>query len=158
MFTKNNGWVGAMALAIGALMTVSAAATPISDLPGRWKGWGAVKHANGSSEQLRCIATYFVKGESVRQNLRCASASYKIDTTAELMVSDGKVSGDWQERTYSVGGSVMGNVRSTGFDLAINGPDFTAKMLVGTSTCKQSIDIRPEGFEIASISVKLGKC
>lgn len=136
-----------------------AAAPPVGDLPGRWSGWGSVTLSNGQSEQVKCVATYFIEGANgVRQNLRCASQSYKIDAVANLSVTDGRVTGQWEERTWAVGGSVTGRLSASGFNLAINGPNFDAAMVVGTSPCKQSINIMPRGFEIAKIALNLGKC
>jgi hypothetical protein len=135
-------------------------ASPVTDLPGRWSGWGAVVLANGASEQVRCVATYFVNGggSSLLQNLRCASASYKIDATANLTVSNGQVSGAWEEKTWSAMGSVAGRMTGDGFNLSIQGDTFSAAMALTTSSCKQSINIMPRGFDVSKISIGLGKC
>lgn len=147
-----------LVFAATATTSLAAGATPVGDLPGRWSGWGSVTLASGQSEQVKCVATYFVEGPSVRQNLRCASQSYKIDAVATLSVANGRVTGAWEERTWSVGGSVTGKVNDKGFDLAINGPNFGAAMTVGGTNCKQSINIMPRGFEISKIALNLGKC
>lgn len=151
----------AAAAAVFAVTTIGAmgaSATAVSDLPGRWTGWGSVTLTTGQSEQVKCVATYFVEGAAVRQNLRCASQSYKIDAVANLSVANGRVTGQWEERTWSVGGSVTGRQTDKGFDLAINGPNFGAAMMVGGTNCKQSINIMPKGFEIQRIALNLGKC
>jgi hypothetical protein len=137
-----------------------AAATSMNDLPGRWSGWGSVTMTNGNSEQVKCVATYFINGggSSVQQNLRCASTSYKIDATANLKVDKGQVSGEWQEKTYSATGEVAGRVTDDGLNLSIQGEHFAAAMAVTTSSCKQSISITPRGFDVSKISVGLGKC
>jgi hypothetical protein len=137
-----------------------AEASPVGDLPGRWSGWGAVTLANGSSEQVKCVATYFVNGggASVQQNLRCASTSYKIDATANLIVSNGQVTGAWEEKTWSAIGSVAGRMTGNGFNLSIQGDTFSAAMALTTSNCKQSISIMPRGFDVSKISIGLGKC
>jgi hypothetical protein len=139
---------------------VPASASPLSDLPGRWSGWGSVTMSNGNSEQVKCVATYFVGGggSSLQQNLRCASTSYKIDATATLKVNNGQVSGEWHERIYSANGSVAGRLTGSGFNLSIQGDNFNAAMLVTTSSCKQSVSISPRGFGISKISMNLGKC
>jgi hypothetical protein len=139
---------------------VPASASPLSDLPGRWSGWGSVTMSNGNSEQVKCVATYFVAGggSSLQQNLRCASTSYKIDATATLKVNNGQVSGEWHERIYSANGSVAGRLTGSGFNLSIQGENFNAAMLVTTSSCKQSVSIAPRGFGISKIAMNLGKC
>lgn len=153
-------------LAVPALAAIMAggiaaqAASPLSDLPGRWSGWGNVVLANGSSEQMKCVATYFLQneGDGIQQNLRCASSSYKIDSTANLVLKGTQVSGVWEEKTWAATGQVSGKVSGNAFDLAIRGPNFTAAMAVTTSSCKQSINIAPQGFDISKITIGLGKC
>ncbi|HZA01454.1 MAG TPA: hypothetical protein VE665_04150, partial [Hyphomicrobiaceae bacterium] len=53
---------GAGLLLAASVAAAPASASPLSDLPGRWSGWGSVTMSNGSSEQLKCVATYFVAG------------------------------------------------------------------------------------------------
>ena len=149
-----SGGVAASALMFAGL----ALASPVGDLPGRWSGFGNITMSNGSSEQMRCVATYFVDGAAVKQNLRCASAGYKIDATANLKIANDKVSGDWEEKIWSTTGSVTGRVVNNGFNLNISGPGFTAALALNTTNCKQSISITPKGYEISSISMSLGKC
>jgi len=137
-----------------------AQAAPIDDLAGRWSGWGSVTLANGSSEQVKCVATYFVEGggTSVKQNLRCASTSYKIDASASLKNANGQLTGEWEEKTYAAIGSIAGRMTGSGFNLSIQGPAFSAAMAVTTTNCKQTIGITPTGFDISRIAISLGKC
>ena len=145
--------------AIGAMAAI-ALASPVPDLPGRWAGFGDITMANGNSEQMRCIATYFVEGNgaNVKQNLRCAGQGYKIDAVTSLIVANGRVSGGWEERTWDTKGSIQGDVQTDGFNLTIDGPGFTASMAVKTTNCNQSINITPRGNAVAKISMTLGKC
>ncbi len=135
-------------------------ADSVKNLAGRWSGWGAVTHSSGQSEQVKCVATYFVKdaGEGLEQNLRCASASYKIDASARLTIDGEKVKGSWEERANSTQGEISGRVTGGGFNLNIQGEHFTAAMAVSASACKQSINIAPEGFQISRIAIGLQKC
>jgi hypothetical protein len=143
-----------------ALMSAPATGATIDDLPGRWSGWGTISLPSGTSEQLKCIATYFVNdgGASMVQNLRCASASYKIDATAKLKLASGTMTGEWEEKTYAAIGSVTGKTTSDGFNLAITGDKFTAVLAVTSTNCKQSVTITPTGLDIAKIAISLGKC
>jgi hypothetical protein len=150
-------------VAIAASTSVAAPpslAATIDDLPGRWSGWGTISLPSGSSEQLKCIATYFVNdgGASMVQNLRCASSSYKIDATAKLKLASGVMTGEWEEKTYSAIGSVTGKTTSDGFNLDIKGDKFTAVLAVSSTNCKQSVTITPTGLDIAKIAITLGKC
>lgn len=135
-------------------------ANPVLNLPGRWSGPGNIQMTNGETEQMRCIATYFVEGNgsSVKQNLRCAGQGYKIDAVTNLTVANGRVSGGWEERTWATAGSIKGDVNNDGFNLTIDGPGFTAAMAVKTNNCNQSISITPRGNAVARISMSLGKC
>ena len=154
---------GATALVAGAAMIAGAIlagaiAGPVTDLPGRWAGFGSIKMSSGETEQMRCVATYFVEGSGVKQNLRCASAGYKIDATANLKIANDVVSGDWEEKIWSTTGSISGRMLSNGFNLTISGPGFTAGLALSTTNCKQSIKIMPRGYEISNISMALDKC
>ncbi len=149
--------IATTAVLVGA---ASAAANPVPLLPGRWAGPGSISMANGETEQMRCVATYFVEnnGGSVRQNLRCASQGYKIDAITNLTVAGGRVTGAWEERTWATTGSIKGDIQGDGFTLTIDGPGFTAAMALKTSNCNQSISITPRGNTVAKISMTLGKC
>jgi hypothetical protein len=147
-----------------ALVVVSmvqpVAAGSVKDLAGRWSGWGSVKLSNGATEQVKCVATYFVKnaGALINQNLRCASASYKIDAKANYNVKGNALTGEWEERTHSAKGNVQGRMTGNGFRLAVKGETFSARMIVTSSRCKQSINISPRGLDVSRISIGLKKC
>jgi hypothetical protein len=149
-----SGFFAATALA------ATAVAAPIDDLPGRWSGWGTISLPSGTSEQVKCIATYFLNdgGAALVQNLRCASSSYKIDATAKLAHASGNLTGEWEEKTYSAKGSVTGKTTGDGFNLAIKGDTFTANLAVTSTNCKQSVTITPKGMDISKIAITLGKC
>lgn len=151
----------ALAAAAGvALVAGMAVANPVPNLPGRWSGPGNIVLSNGSSEEMRCIATYFVEGNgaALRQNLRCASQGYKIDAVTNLAMGDGRVSGDWEERTWGTTGTIKGNIIADGFNLMIEGPGFIAAMALKTTNCNQTISITPRANEVTRISMNLGKC
>lgn len=155
---------GAKSGLIGFLLLVAclvpAQAASLTEMAGRWSGWGSVKLTNGATEQVKCIATYFVKdsGSSLDQNLRCASASYKIDAKANFSVNGTSVVGSWEERTHSAKGDVAGKLTDNGFNLSVTGETFSALMTMTSSKCKQSISIKPEGLDVNSISIGLRKC
>lgn len=152
--------VTAAAAAVALTIALPGLAAPVNDLAGRWSGWGSITMSNGSSEQVKCVATYFVEGggAQLRQNLRCASTSYKIDVTAKLNNANGQLTGEWEEKTYAAIGSVAGRFHGTGFNVSIQGPAFSAAMAVTTTSCKQSISITPTGFDISRINIGLDKC
>lgn len=147
-------------LLVAASGVVDARADIATDLEGRWSGWGSIVMSSGASEQVRCVVQYAAGngGGLVRQSLRCASASYRIDAEAELTISDGEVSGKWSERTYGADGGVRGRASDAGLNLTIEGAHFSAAMAVTTGGCKQSITIAPTGIDVARVSITLSKC
>jgi hypothetical protein len=164
---NNHGRYQGLAAIIGIIAAVSfssgsrsASAAGLAELAGRWSGWGSVKLTNGATEQVKCIATYFVNdaGSSLDQNLRCASASYKIDAKAQFNVEGTSVSGSWEERTHSAKGDVAGQLIDNGLKLSVKGETFSALMTLIASACKQSISITPEGLNVSRISIGLRKC
>jgi len=161
MLAKAPGKIGKpFSFAAMILIAQAAWANPVGDLAGRWSGWGSIVMDSGASEQVRCVVTYAFKdgGSALNQNMRCASASLKIDATAKLTIASGQVVGSWEEAMTSATGSVSGRVTPEGINLSIHGPTFTAAMAVVTSACKQSINIAPHGLEVSRISIGLGKC
>lgn len=154
------GSIGAFVFLAIASWGQLAFASAADRLTGRWSGWGAVRLTNGTTEQVKCVATYFLKdaGNLIDQNLRCASASYKIDAKARYALNGNAVTGSWEERTHSAQGDVTGTMVSSGFQLTIRGDTFVAKMVLTSTDCKQSINISPKGLNISNISIGLRKC
>lgn len=154
--------VAARLAAVSGIMLTSLAvsAAPIDTMPGRWSGWGVVTLTNDVKEQVKCVATYFLEnsGQRIEQNLRCASADYKIDARAVYNVAGTAVSGTWEERTHSNKGNVQGVMTGDGFKLAITGDTFTARMVMTASECKQSINIVPTGLNVSQVTIGLKKC
>ena len=152
-------WAGAaLAVVLGATSTATAAAR-LDDYAGYWTGTGKVSMTNGSTEQVKCIVTYKVTGQELRQNVRCAGQGFSFNGTAQLQVTQsGSVTGSWTENTYAATGDVTGKATDKGFLLSISGQTFTAVMDVATSACKQTMDIVPKGLEVSRIAIGLGKC
>lgn len=145
-----------MALAPSPALSASA----VQQLAGRWSGWGSVDMQNGSREQVKCVATFFVENGAsrVKQNLRCASAGYKIDVRGRFNVKGNSVSGTWEERNHNNAGTVSGKVSGSTFRLAIRGPVLNASMSLATSACKMNINITPVDFNVRRIAIGLRKC
>lgn len=152
-----SAWLMMLALVAGS---GGLRAAGIEDLSGRWSGWGALRLSNGAAEQVKCVATYFIKDAGVRldQNLRCASAGYRIDAKASYIVEGGVVRGTWEERTHSARGEVRGKLSGNLFSLTIYGDSFTADMTMSSTRCKHSIRIAPNGLDIENISIGMQKC
>jgi hypothetical protein len=142
------------------MFAFAALASQIDDMNGYWSGTGSVVLSNGNTERVKCTVIYKISdgGTQIRQTMRCASADYKIDALAELRVKGDRVSGSWEEKTYSATGEVSGRFADNNFVLSIKGANFTAAMNMSLSDCKQNISISPQGLDVTRISIGLGKC
>jgi hypothetical protein len=153
-----------MIAAAGCLVSCEAAwpagASSIGELAGYWTGVGSITLSGGNAERVKCAVVYKVgdgRGE-IKQSIRCASADYTINATADLRVKGEQVSGSWEEKTYAATGEVSGRYTGDSFVLSIRGASFTAAMNVTLSACKQAISIAPNGLDVSHIAIGLAKC
>jgi hypothetical protein len=158
MFLRHVGGLFCAALVLTLAVSAQIKTVKLDEFSGYWSGVGTVTWTNGTTEQLKCVATYRPGPEQVRQNLRCASQGYSISASVELKIIGEAVTGTWEEKTYSANGAITGKVNEKGFVLSIVGPTFSADMTVDHTTCKQAIDIDPKGIDVAKIKIGLGKC
>src|SRR3979490_1751036 len=82
------------AAGVGAVLMLSATAGhaqsgPFAGFSGTWSGNGTVSLSDGSTERIRCKADYKVDGSGLglKQNLHCASDSYKFDLRSDVTSS-----------------------------------------------------------------------
>ena len=128
---------------------------PFAALAGRWAGGGVVTLDDGSTERIRCRATYAVGGPRMGLTLVCASASYKFDLHGDVAAEPGGViTGTWSESSRNVTGSLQGRGRGGSFQVLASGPGFNANISLVTRGNRQSITLRPGSqFRGASISL-----
>ena len=142
------------ALFASAILLISAQAQagpgsegPFLGLSGHWSGAGTVTLTNGARERLRCKAACAVNatGKAVQQTLRCASDSYRVEISSNVISEGGSLSGSWAEATRGVAGNISG--RASGAEIVANvaGAGFTARLDVRTQGERQSVTIRPQG-------------
>jgi hypothetical protein len=133
-------------------------ADPAGELAGYWSGSGSVVLANGKTERVKCNVVYkAAETGNLRQTMRCASADYSINSLADLRIKGGQVTGSWEEKTYAAKGDVTGRYSGEAFALTIQGANFSAAMNVTLSSCKQSINIAPQGLEVTRVAIALAK-
>ncbi|MGH6847391.1 MAG: hypothetical protein ACREC0_08110 [Methylocella sp.] len=137
-----------------------AAEGPFLGLSGHWSGAGTVTMANGATERIRCKAAYAVDatGKALRQTLRCASDSYRLDISSNVISEGGSLSGSWAEVARGVSGNITG--RASGAEIVANvaAAGFAARLDVRTQGDKQSVTIRPQGgAEVSAVSISLRK-
>jgi hypothetical protein len=148
----------AVVVAFGLFLTqcgAPAIAGPFSNLAGDWTGGGKLSHANGTSERLRCRASYSVGrgGDAVDLSIRCASDSYKIDLTGYMASSNGAISGKWSEPNYNAAGDVTGRVSGSNISALAIGNTFSARLSIATGANSQSIAIQPDAAAIRNVSI-----
>jgi len=97
---------GALFASAILLISAQAHAEPGSEaafvgLSGHWSGAGTIAMTNGATERIRCKATYAVNpaGKAVQQTLRCASDSYRLEISSNVISEGGSLSGSWAEAT-----------------------------------------------------------
>ena len=118
---------------------------PFKQLPGRWVGEGRIGLKDGKTEKVQCRATYFVNpaGNELKQNIRCASASGKIEVKSLVNANkDGKLSGTWNELVYNLGGEMTGEVTERGLRIVVRAGDLTANMDVIVMNDRQIVEIQ----------------
>jgi hypothetical protein len=129
---------------------------PFSGMAGNWAGNGTVTLDDGSTERIRCRASYAVGagGNGLNLSLICASDSYKFDLKGNVIAQDGTLSGSWSESSRGVNGNLEGRGANGNFQVVASGPGFTANISLTTRGNRQSVVIRAQnGFRGASISL-----
>jgi hypothetical protein len=129
---------------------------PFAGMAGNWSGGGTVTLDDGSSERLRCRASYAVGagGTGLNLSLVCASDSYKFDLKADVISERGGLSGSWSESSRGINGTLEGRGANGNFQVMANAAGFAANISLATRGNRQSIAIRSEGsFRAANIAL-----
>ena len=129
---------------------------PFAGMAGNWSGGGTVTLDDGSSERLRCRASYAVGagGSGLNLSLVCASDSYKFDLRGDVISDRGALSGSWSESSRGVTGTLEGRGANGNFQVVANAAGFSANLSLTTRGNRQSVSIRSESaFRAATISL-----
>jgi hypothetical protein len=129
---------------------------PFAGMAGNWTGSGTVTLDDGSTERIRCRASYAVGagGNGLNQTLTCASDSYKFNLASNIMAQGSSISGTWSESSRNINGNLQGRSSGGNFQVVATSPGFTANLSLTTRGNKQSVVIRAENqFKGASISL-----
>jgi len=149
---------GAALVALASWSGIGHAQTagPFAGMAGVWTGGGIVTLDDGSTERIRCRATYAVGagGNGLQQTLTCASDSYKFNLSSNLLAQGGAVSGTWNESSRNINGNIEGRSANGVFQVVATAPGFSANLTLTTRGNKQSVVIRAESqFRGASINL-----
>src|SRR6202000_3244302 len=129
---------------------------PFSGMAGNWSGGGTVTLDDGSTERIRCRASYAVGagGSGLNQTLTCASDSYKFNLSTNVIAQGSSLSGTWSEGSRNINGAIQGRGSNGNFEVVASAPGFTATISLTTRGNKQSVVIRAESqFKGATISL-----
>jgi hypothetical protein len=129
---------------------------PFAGMAGVWSGSGTVTLDDGSSERIRCRATYAVGagGNGLNQSLTCASDSYRFNLSSNVVARGGSLSGTWSESSRNISGNLEGRGGNGAFQVVASAPGFNANISLHTTGNKQSVVIRSDSqFRGASISL-----
>ena len=128
-------------------------------LVGSWVGTGTITLASGAKENIRCRATYGLSdgGQLLKQTLRCASDSYNFDLRSNVKNDAGAISGSWRETTRQVQGSISGSAGPGQIQANIQGPTFSAGLLLASRGTRQTVTIRSQGSDLSEVSIVLNR-
>ncbi len=145
-----------------APVPAKAAGGAFASFPGRWTGQGRLGFKDGKIENVTCRATYFVAEDTgnLTQNIRCASASGKIEVKSNVAEKDGKLSGSWNELIYNMQGELSGQVTKYGFLVTVKGTgestlDATMDLIV--KNAKQVVEIHFNSSTLLGLTLMLDK-
>lgn len=147
----------ALAVLIAAVPGQSRAdPSPFDTLLGSWGGSGEIRLDKGRRERIKCNAYYTGGGAQLGLAIRCQSDSYKIEIRSKLSYSGGRLSGNWEERTFNASGSASGSATNSNIRLSITGP-VTGSMNVNFSKSRQSVSITTRGTALEGVSITLAR-
>jgi hypothetical protein len=127
---------------------------PFASLAGAWHGGGSVTLDDGSSERIRCRATYAPYGPSMEMTLTCASDAYKFNLSGHVVADGTAISGSWTESSRNIGGTLQGRGANGNFEVVASAAGFNSNITLKTAGNKQSIVMRADSqFRGASIAL-----
>ena len=131
---------------------------PFVGFDGTWTGNGTVALSDGTTERIRCKADYKVNasGLGLKQNLRCASDSYKFDLVCDVTSDGDRISGNWGEASRNVFGNLRGTAGGGQIDVFVEAAGFAASLTLRTTGNKQTVQISSKG-EIRGVTITMVK-
>lgn len=129
----------------------------LAGLPGLWTGEGRLGFKDGKAETVTCRATYFAAPDApgLKQTIRCASPSGKIELKSRLEEKDGALSGEWSEEMYNLKGALQGKVTDRGLKVTVKGDDLNANMDVIVKDDRQIVEIQFHNTSLIGITLVL---
>jgi hypothetical protein len=154
-------WQAIKVAGIGAAVMLSVSAGnaqsgPFAGFDGTWSGNGTVSLSDGTTERIRCKASYKVDGtgSGLQQTLRCASDSYKFDLSSNVTTQGDRIVGTWSEASRNINGNLQGKAGGGRIDVFVEAAGFAATLTLTTRGNKQSVSIDSKG-EIRGVSINM---
>jgi hypothetical protein len=153
--------IKAAGVAAALMLSVSAGhaqSGPFAGFDGAWSGNGTVALSDGTTERLRCKADYKVNGNglALKQNLHCASDSYKFDLSSDVTSQGDRISGNWSEASRNIFGNLQGTAGGGRIDVFVEASGFAANLTLTTTGNRQTVQISSKG-EIRGVSITMVK-
>jgi hypothetical protein len=150
------------AAAVGAALMLSMSAGnaqsggPFAGFDGAWNGSGTVTLSDGTTERIRCKADYKVNGTglNLKQNLHCASDSYKFDLSSDVTSQGDRIAGNWSEASRNIFGNLQGTAGGGQIDVFVEANGFSANLTLRTTGNKQTVQISSKG-EIRGVAITM---
>jgi hypothetical protein len=152
-----------MAASFGAAIMLSVSASPalaqsrpFAGFDGLWSGTGTVALSDGSTEKIRCRASYKTDGAglALQQTLRCASDSYQFDLSSNVRSEGDRIVGTWSEASRNINGNLQGTAGGGQIEVFVEAAGFAASLNVTTRGNRQSVSISSKG-EIRGVSINM---
>jgi hypothetical protein len=158
MFAQGIRAAGIGAALMLSLSTSHAQSGPFAGFNGAWSGNGTVALSDGTTERIRCKADYKVDGTglALKQNLRCASDSYRFDLTSDVTSQGDRIHGSWSEASRNIFGDLQGTAGGGQIDVFVEANGFAANLTLRTSGNKQTVQITSKG-EIRGVTITMVK-
>ncbi len=151
------------AAAAGAALLLSMSASqaqsgPFAGFDGAWSGNGTVALSDGTTERIRCKADYKVNGSGLglKQNLHCASDSYKFNLSSDVTSQGDRISGNWSETSRNIFGNLQGTAGGGQIDVFVEASGFAANLTLRINGTKQTVEISSKG-EIRGVNITMVK-
>ena len=153
------------AAGVGAALMLSVAAGsaqssgPFAGFDGAWTGTGTVSLSDGTNRAhpLQGRLTRSIRtAMSLKQNLDCASDSYKFDLTSDVTSNGDRISGNWSEKSRNIFGNLQGTAGGGTIEVFVEANGFAANLTLRTNGTKQTVQISSKG-EIRGVNITMTK-
>ncbi len=147
--------MGSIAALPNTALSAANETKPFNALAGWWIGKGRLGFKDGQTEMVKCRATYKLgqAGRSLKQTVRCASASGRVDIVSEVQGDGQDLRGTWTERAYEMSGELTGRVLPTGFRVVVTGADLKANMTVLVRGNRHVVEVQFHNSTLIGLSL-----